>query len=393
MREVFIVSGVRTPIGNFGGGLKDVPAADLGVLAVKETLKRINLEAKKIHELIFGHARQAGNGPNIARQIAFGAGIPQEVPSYTINKACGSGLKAIILGYQEIVLGNAEVIVAGGTENMSRIPFMLDGARWGYRMGNGELVDLMYRDGYFCPLANALMGRTAENLVEKYSISREQQDVFAKQSQDRAIKAIDNGIFEKETVSVKAKDRKGKVTEVKVDEHPRRRVTLDKLAKLPPVFEKGGTVTAGNSSGITDAAASVILMSKEKALELGVKPLLKIIDYAIAGVDPSIMGIAPVPATRKLFKKTGMNMNKIDLIELNEAFAAQVIAVEREIDLDRSKLNVNGGAIALGHPTGATGARIVVTLLHEILRREVNIGLATLCVSGGMGLSMLIERV
>ena len=393
MREVFIVSGVRTPIGNFGGGLKDVPAADLGVLAVKETLKRINLEAKKIHELIFGHARQAGNGPNIARQIAFGAGIPQEVPSYTINKACGSGLKAIILGYQEIVLGNAEVIVAGGTENMSRIPFMLDGARWGYRMGNGELVDLMYRDGYFCPLANALMGRTAENLVEKYSISREQQDVFAKQSQDRAIKAIDNGIFEKETVSVKVKDRKGKVTEVKVDEHPRRRVTLDKLAKLPPVFEKGGTVTAGNSSGITDAAASVILMSKEKALELGVKPLLKIIDYAIAGVDPSIMGIAPVPATRKLFKKTGMNMNKIDLIELNEAFAAQVIAVEREIDLDRSKLNVNGGAIALGHPTGATGARIVVTLLHEILRREVNIGLATLCVSGGMGLSMLIERV
>ena len=394
MRDVVILSAVRTPMGNFGGALKELTALELGVAAVKESLRRAGVEPRRVEEVIFASARQAGTGPNIARQISYKSGIPQETPAFTVNKACGSSLKALILAYQAIVLGDAHCIVAGGTESMSNVPYLLDKARFGgYRLGDGVLVDAMYRDGYFCPLANMMMGRTAENLVEQYGITRREQDEYALQSHRRAVAASREGRFTAEMVPVEAPRGKKEVVLVERDEHPREDTSLEKLSRLKPVFKEGGTITAGNSSAITDAAASLVVASADFAHQLKLKPLARVVSYAVVGVDSRIMGIGPVPATKKLLEKTSTTLEDYELFEYNEAFAAQMVAVERELGLDRSKVNVNGGAIALGHPTGATGARIVTTLLHEMKRRGANRGLASLCVSGGMGLAVSFERV
>jgi len=392
MREVFILSAVRTPMGNFGGALKELTAVELGAAAVKESLKRAVVEPSMVEEVIFASARQAGTGPNIARQVSYNSGIPQETPGFTVNKACGSSLKALILAYQSIVLGDADCIVAGGTESMSNVPYLLDKARFGgYRLGDGVLIDAMYRDGYFCPLADMLMGRTAENLAEQYRISRREQDEYALLSHRRAVEATREGRLKQEMVPVEAPRGKKEVVVVERDEHPREDTSLEKLAKLKPVFKEGGTITAGNSSAITDAAASLVVASADFARRLKREPLARMVSYALVGVDPHIMGIGPVPATRKLLEKTNTTLEDYELFEYNEAFAAQMLAVEKELGLDRAKVNVNGGAIALGHPTGATGARIVTTLLHEMKRRGTKRGIASLCVSGGMGLAVSFE--
>ena len=392
MREVFILSAVRTPMGNFGGALKELTAVELGAAAVKESLKRAVVEPGMVEEVIFASARQAGTGPNIARQVSYNSGIPQETPGFTVNKACGSSLKALILAYQSIVLGDADCIVAGGTESMSNVPYLLDKARFGgYRLGDGVLIDAMYRDGYFCPLADMLMGRTAENLAEQYRISRREQDEYALLSHRRAVEATREGRLKQEMVPVEAPRGKKEVVVVERDEHPREDTSLEKLAKLKPVFKEGGTITAGNSSAITDAAASLVVASADFARRLKREPLARMVSYALVGVDPHIMGIGPVPATRKLLEKTNTTLEDYELFEYNEAFAAQMLAVEKELGLDRAKVNVNGGAIALGHPTGATGARIVTTLLHEMKRRGTKRGIASLCVSGGMGLAVSFE--
>ncbi len=390
MRSVFIVSAVRTAIGKYGGSLRDFTAPDLGVFAAKGALERAGVAADEVDEAIFGHARQAASGPNPARQISVRAGIPVGVPAYTVNKACASGMKAIVLGYQEIVLGNAEVILAGGTESMSRIPYYLESARWGARLGHQELVDGMYRDGFFCPLSQMIMGETAEVLAKQYHIRREEQDAFALASQQRAQKATESGRFRDEIIPVTVKEKKGERT-FDADEHPRFDTTIQMLAKLTPVFSKSGTITAGNSSGITDAAAALILASEDRIKKTGATPLARIVDYSTAAVDPCVMGIGPVPAVHKLLKKTGTKLEDYGLLELNEAFAAQVLACDRELHFDREGLNVNGGAIALGHPIGCTGTRIVVTLLHEMKKRRAKRGLATLCVSGGMGMALALE--
>jgi acetyl-CoA C-acetyltransferase len=390
MKAVFILSAVRTAIGKYGGSLRDFSAADMGVVAAKAALERAGVAAEEVDEAIFGHGRQAGSGPNPARQIAVRAGVPVSVPAYTVNQACASGMKAIVLGYQEIVLGNAEVILAGGTESMSRLPYYLESARWGARLGHQELVDSMYRDGFFCPLSQLIMGETAEVLAEQYKISREEQDAFALASQQRAEQAIEAGRFGDEIVPVVVKEKKGEPT-FSMDEHPRLHSTAESLAKLSPVFSRTGTITAGNSSGITDAAAALVLVSEDRLKRLGASPLARIVDYASAGVDPRLMGIGPVPAVQKLLKKTGTRLENFDVVELNEAFAAQVLACDRELHFDRERLNVNGGAIALGHPIGCTGARITVTLLHEMKKRGARRGLATLCVSGGMGMALELE--
>lgn len=392
MRGVFILSAVRTTIGKFGGSLRDLSAPDLGVVAAQEALRRARVAPEEVEEAIFGHARQAGNGPNPARQIAVRAGIPERVPAYTINKACASGMKALVLGYQEIILGNADVVLVGGTEAMSRVPYFLEGARWGARLGHQKLVDGMYQDGFFCPLARLIMGETAELLAEKYKIPRDEQDAYALISQQRAQRAIESGRFKEEIVPVVVKTKKGEEL-FATDEHPRFNSTAEALAKLPPVFSSSGTITAGNSSGITDAAAALVLASEERVSRAGQKPLARVGDYTAAGVDPRLMGIGPVPAVDKLLKKTGSRLDDYELIELNEAFAAQVLACDRELHFDRERLNVNGGAIALGHPIGCTGARITVTLLHEMLKQRAKRGLATLCVSGGMGMALEIEGV
>jgi acetyl-CoA C-acetyltransferase len=390
MRGVFILSAVRTPIGKFGGSLRDFSAPDLGVLAAQAALEQAGVAPSEVEETIFGHARQAGNGPNPARQISVRAGIPESIPAYTVNKACASGMKAIVLGFQEIVLGNAEVVLVGGVEAMSRVPFFVEGVRWGARLGHQKLVDGMYQDGFFCPLAKLIMGETAELLAERYKISRQEQDAYALSSQQGAQRAIESGRFKDEIVPVKVQEKKGERFFAE-DEHPRRDTTAEALAKLPPVFSGSGTITAGNSSGITDAAAALVLVSAEKAKGATRRPLARIVDYATAGVDPRIMGIGPVPAVQKLQYKTGRRLEDYELIELNEAFAAQVLACDRELHFDRTRLNVNGGAIALGHPIGCTGARITVTLLHEMRRRGARRGLATLCVSGGMGMALEVE--
>ena len=393
MESVWIASAVRTPIGKFGGALAQMSAADLGVVAVKEALRRAGVEPEAVHETVIGHARQAGNGPNTARQISYRSGIPKEISAYTVNKACGSGLKAILLAYQEIALGNAKVMVAGGTESMSRVPYLVDNGRWGLRMGNQPLTDGMYRDGFFCPLAEMVMGETAENLATMHQISRDEQDEFAVRSQNRATKAQRDGRFRDEIVSIGLQGRKGETQTFDTDEHVRPDATLADMKKLPPVFSKTGTVTAGNSSGITDGASALVLVSESEGRARGLKPLARIVDYAEAGVDPKIMGIGPVPAIRKLLAKTGMKLNDFGLIELNEAFAAQVIACTRELPMNPDALNVNGGAIALGHPIGCTGARIVTTLVHEMQKRQTQYGLATLCISGGMGIALAVERI
>ena len=390
MRGVFILGAVRTPIGKFGGSLRDCSAPDLGVLAAEAALEQAGVAPPEVEETIFGHARQAGNVPNPARQISARAGIPESIPAYTVNKACASGMKAIVLGFQEIVLGNAEVILVGGVEAMSRVPFFVEGARWGARLGHQKLVDGMYQDGFLCPLAKLIMGETAELLAEQYKISRQEQDAYALSSQQAAQRAIESGRFKDEIVPVKVQEKKGERFFAE-DEHPRRDTTVEALAKLPPVFSRSGTITAGNSSGITDAAAALVLVSAEKAKRAARRPLARIVDYATAGVDPRLMGIGPVPAIQKLLYKTGRRLEEYELIELNEAFAAQVLACDRELHLDRARLNVNGGAIALGHPIGCTGARITVTLLHEMRRRGARRGLATLCVSGGMGMALEVE--
>src|SRR5438105_7548316 len=390
MQDVYILSAVRTPIGKFGGSLASLTAADMGVAAAKSAIERARIRPEQVEETIIGNARQAGGGPNPARQISIRSGVPQEVPAYTVNKACASGMKSITLGYQEIATGNLDCVLAGGTESMSRLPYYLDGARWGMRLGNQELVDGMHRDGFFCPMAKMVMGETAELLAEQYKITREEQDQFALVSQQRAQAAMQACRFQNEIVPVTIEGKKG-ATVFEKDEHPFLGATLEKMAKLAPVFSKTGTITAANSSGITDGAAAVVLAGENFVKKNNLKPLARVAASTSAGVDPRTMGIGPVPAVRKLEQKHGYKLAEFDLIELNEAFAAQVIACDRELHMDPAKLNVNGGAIALGHPIGCTGARIVVTLLHEMRRRKSPKGLATLCVSGGMGMAVALE--
>jgi acetyl-CoA C-acetyltransferase len=390
LHDVFILSAVRTPIGKFGGSLAGMTAADMGVVAAKAAIEGAGVRTDQIEEAVFGNARQAGGGPNPARQISIRSGVPQEVPAYTVNKACASGIKSVALGFQEIATGNLECVLAGGTESMSRLPYYLDGARWGYRLGNQELVDGMYRDGFFCPMAKMVMGETAEVLAEQYKITRDEQDQFALCSQTRASAAIEAGRFQNEIAPVTLETRKGPQVFSR-DEHPFVGASIEKLAKLAPVFSKTGTITAGNSSGITDGAAAVVLAGEQFVKKNNLKPLARILAVTSAGVDPRIMGIGPVPALRKMEEKHKLRLSDFDLVELNEAFAAQVIACDRELHFDHAKLNVNGGAIALGHPIGCTGTRITVTLLHEMLRRKAKRGVATLCVSGGMGMALAIE--
>jgi acetyl-CoA C-acetyltransferase len=392
LRPVFVLSAARTPIGKFGGSFASLSAADLGVVAARGAIERSNLPAAAVSETIFGHARQAGGGPNTARQVSHRAGVPDSVPAYTVNKACGSSLKAITLGALSIAAGENEVVLAGGTECMSATPYLLPRARFGTRMGHAEIVDGMYRDGFLCPLCGQLMGETAENLVREFGISRAEQDAFALESQRRAHAAIEAGLFDAEIVPVEVAGKKGPVT-VTRDEHVRGDTTLEGLARLSPVFDSAeGTVHAGNSSGITDGAAALVLASEEAAARSGVEPLARVAAWTSAGVEPSRMGIGPVPAIRKLLAKTGRSLADVDRIELNEAFAAQVLACARELPFDPARLNVSGGAIALGHPIGATGARISTTLLHEMKRTEAKTGIATLCISGGMGMAVLFER-
>lgn len=393
MHNVFLVGSVRTPIGKFGGTLADWTAADLGVAVAKESLSRAHLTPEQIQDSIWGCARQAGGGPNVARQITYRAGVPETVPAFTVNQACGSGLRAIILAAEQIMLGRANAVLAGGTESMSRVPYFAEGARWGMRLGNMPLVDGMYRDGFNDPLSGLVMGQTAENLARQYDISREEQDTFALRSQQRAEAATNANRFDDEIVPLEIRGRKGDVRLFAHDEHYRAGATLEALGKLSPVFDKAGTVTAGNSSGITDGAAALIVMDEATLKECGADADARIVDYEITGVAPEVMGIGPVPAVRALLARQKLSLDGVDLIELNEAFAAQVIACDRDLGFDPEKLNVNGGAIALGHPIGCTGVRITTTLMHEMKKRNVRRGLATLCVSGGMGLALLVERV
>ena len=394
MREVFLAGAVRTPIGRFGGALAGLTPAELGAAAARESLRRAGLEPGAVQDVVWGCARQAGGGPNVGRQIAYRAGVPVTVPASTINQACASGLKAIILAAQEVMLGRARAVLAGGVESMSRVPYFAEGARWGVRMGHGELVDGMYRDGFLDPLSGLVMGETAENLARQYEVSREEQDAFALRSQQRAAAAIDGGRFDEEIVPVEVKGRKGEASGFARDEHPRADTTPEALRKLKPVFSEDGTITAGNSSGITDGAASVVVAGEEALREAkAAAPLARVVDYEFAGVAPEVMGIGPVPAVRALLARQKLKLSDMDLIELNEAFAAQVIACDRELGFDAERLNVNGGAIALGHPIGCTGVRITTTLLYEMKKRGARRGLATLCVSGGLGVALLLERV
>ena len=393
MKNIYLAGAVRTPIGKFGGTLASWTAADLCVAVAKESLRRAGVAADQITDSIWGCARQAGGGPNVARQITFRAGVPQAIPAATINQACGSGLKAIILAAQEIMLRRSDAVLAGGTESMSRVPYFAEGARWGARLGNMQLVDGMYRDGFSDPLSGLLMGQTAEKLARQYEISRGEQDEFALSSQQKAEAAIASGRFNDEVMSLEISGKKGETTSFAKDEHCRAGTKIEDLAKLPPVFYKDGTVTAGNSSGITDGAAAVVVLGEEGIKRFGTTPQARIVDYEITGVDPEIMGIGPVPAVRALLARQKLALSEIDLIELNEAFAAQVIACDRELGFAADRLNVNGSSIALGHPIGCTGVRITTTLLYEMQKRQAKLGLATLCVSGGMGLALLLERV
>lgn len=392
MKQAVIVSAVRTPIGAYGGAFKDVSAVDLGVAVVKEVLKRANVNPEMVDEVIFGNVLQAGLGQNVARQVSMGAGIPEYVTSFSVNKVCGSGLKTVALAAQAIKAGDADIVVVGGTENMSQAPYLLKNHRWGQRMGNGEVVDYMVEDGLTDIFNHYHMGITAENVAEKYNITREEQDQFAFTSQLRAEQAIKSGRFKDEIVPIVIPQRKGDPKVVDTDEFPRFGTTIEALAKLKPAFKKDGTVTAGNASGINDGAAALVVMSKEKADELGLTPIAEIVSYASAGVDPSIMGTGPIPASKKALEKANLKIDDIELVEANEAFAAQAIAVAKDLNLNMDITNVNGGAIALGHPIGASGARILVTLLHEMQKRDSKYGLATLCIGGGQGISMIVRR-
>jgi acetyl-CoA C-acetyltransferase len=399
VRDVVILGAARTPIGKYGGAFRDIHPAELGAAASRAALQRAGVNAVDIHEVIFGHGRQAGSGPNPARQVGHRTGVPYAAPAQTINKACASGLQAIASGAQSILLGESDVVLAGGIESMSRMPYLVDAidARWGHKMGNFQLVDAMYRDGFADPLSGLIMGETAEVLARQYGITREQSDQYACTSQHRAEAAIKAGRFAAEIGPVTVHDARGNAVVVDTDEHPRFGTDTNALRRLPPVFPsvegQEGIITAGSSSGITDGGAAVVLSSAEWAAARGLKPRARIVGWASAGVDPRIMGIGPVPAIEKLQQKIGLGADDYDLVELNEAFAAQVLAVLRDVSISADRLNVNGGAIALGHPIGCTGTRIVVTLLHEMERRNVTRGLATLCVSGGMGMAMAIETI
>ncbi|GAA0069775.1 acetyl-CoA C-acetyltransferase [Clostridium sardiniense] len=392
MRDVVIVSAVRTALGSFGGSLKDVPAADLGALVIKEAVKRAGIKPEMVEEVLMGNVIQAGLGQNVARQATIKAGLPNEVSAMTINKVCGSGLRAVSLAAQMIKAGDTDVVVAGGMENMSRAPYLLDTARWGQRMGNGKMVDSMINDALWDAFNNYHMGVTAENIAKEWNLTREEQDEFAVASQNKAERAIKEGRFKDEIVPVVIPQRKGEPKVFDTDEFPRFGATIEGLSKLRPAFQKEGTVTAGNASGINDGAAAFVVMSAEKAEALGLKPMAKILSYGSRGLDPAIMGYGPFHATKKALEGTGLEVKDIDLVEANEAFAAQSLAVAKDLGFDMSKVNVNGGAIALGHPVGASGARILVTLLHEMEKRDAKTGLATLCIGGGMGTALVVER-
>ncbi len=390
---IFVAGAVRTPIGKFGGSLAKLSAPDLGVCAAEAALARAGIAPDVVDQSIFGHGRQAGQGPSTGRQVAVRVGVPVESPAYTVNMACGSGLKSALLGADAIRLGQASVVLAGGMESMSNTPYFLPRARWGYRLGSAEVIDGMYQDGFHCKLADQLMGDTAETLADKYNISRAEQDRYAAQSQQRCQAARARDRFAAEKVGITLKDRKkGEYTFV-ADEHARDDITVERMAKLKPVFRSDGTVHAGNASGITDGGAALVVLSGSAAEKHGVKPMARLVDYAEAGVDPALMGLGPVPAVRALLEKTGKAVDDIDLWELNEAFAAQVLACNHDLKIDEAKLNVDGGSIALGHPIGATGCRIVATLLHSMIERGAKTGIATLCISGGLGLAALFERV
>ncbi|MGT2711072.1 acetyl-CoA C-acetyltransferase [Streptococcus oriscaviae] len=392
MKEAVIVAAVRTPIGSYGGSLKDVSAVDLGVTVVKGALEKINLSPDLVEEVIFGNVLSAGLGQNVARQISVKSGIPISTPSFTINKVCGSGLKTVQLAAQAVLLGDADIVVAGGAENMSQAAYVLENHRWGSRMGHSQVLDTMLRDGLTDAFEPIHMGITAENVAAKYGISREQQDAFAVHSQEKAVAAIKAGKFKEEIVPVVIPQRKGEPLVFDTDEYPRHNASLEGMGKLRPAFKKDGTVTAGNASGINDGAAAVVVMSSEKAAELGLPVLATIKSYASAGLEPELMGCGPIFASRKALEKAGLTVSDLDLIESNEAFAAQACAVNKELDLNTEIVNVNGGAIALGHPIGASGTRIFVTLLHEMQKRDAKCGLATLCIGGGMGTAVIVTR-
>ena len=393
MREGVIVSAVRTAIGSFGGSLKDIPAAELGSIVIKEAVNRAGIKPELVEEVVMGNVIQAGQGQNVARQAAVKAGLPVEVPAMTINKVCGSGLRCVALAAQMIKAGDCDVVIAGGMENMSAAPYAMPGARWGQRMGDGKMVDTMIKDALWDAFNDYHMGVTAENIAKEWGLTREMQDEFALNSQLKAEKAIKEGKFVDEIVPVVIPQRKGEPKVFDQDEFPRFGSTIEKMAKLRPSFIKDGTVTAANASGINDGAAAFVVMSAEKAKELGLKPMAKILSYGSKGLDPAIMGYGPFHATKKALEVAGLTVEDMDLIEANEAFAAQSLAVAKDLNFDMEKVNVNGGAIALGHPVGASGARILVTLLHEMEKRDAKKGLATLCIGGGMGTALVVERV
>lgn len=392
LKDVVIVSGARTPIGKFGGSLKDVHATDLAAHTIKDAVKRAGISSEQVDELIIGNVGQIAENGFIGRAVSLKAGLPEETTAYSVNRQCGSGVQSIIDGMQQIQTGNSEIVVAGGTENMSQLPYYLKGARFGYKMGHGELEDgllsiLTWPEG---PYHN---GETGENVAEKYNISRKEQDEFSVESQKRAIKAIKEGKFKDEIAPIEVTDRKGNVSLVDTDEHPREGVTVEKISKMKPAFKENGTVTAANSSGINDGAGAVVMMSKEKAQELGVTPLLEVVGYAVAGNDPSVMGYAPKKSTEKLAKKFNVNLNDIDIFELNEAFASQSCAVIRDLQLNPDKINVNGGAISLGHPVGATGTILTIKMMYEMQKSQLDTGIVTMCIGGGQGISMLVKNV
>ena len=391
--EVVILSACRTPIGSFGGALKELPAPDLGAVVVREAIARAGVANEDVGDVVLGCVLQAGAGMNVARQAALKAGLPNEVPGETVNRVCGSGLQAVVHAVEAIRVGYVDTVVAGGTESMSNAPYLLKGARWGYRMGNADAIDSMVSDGLTCAIIASHMGITAEEVACRFQVSRADQDAFAAESQRRAAAAIQSGAFTSEIVPVQIPQRKGDPVVVAVDEYPRAGTTVEKLAALKPAFKKDGTVTAGNASGINDGAAAVVVATGDKARKVGTKPLARILAYVSTGVDPKIMGIGPVPAVRKVLDRAGLQLSDIDLFELNEAFAAQSVAVVRELQIDPAKVNVNGGAIALGHPIGASGARVLTTLIYAMHARKLRYGVASLCIGGGMGIAMAIEAL
>jgi acetyl-CoA C-acetyltransferase len=391
--EAVIVSACRTPIGAFGGAFKDVSAVDLGAVVIREAIARAGVKPADVGDVVMGCVLQAGAGMNVARQAALKAGLPVEVPGETVNRVCGSGLQAVVHAVEAIRVGYVDTLLAGGTESMSNAPYLLPGARWGYRMGNAEAIDSMLHEGLTCAMCSCHMGMTAEEVASRYNVSRADQDGFAAQSQQRAVRAIAEGGFKDEIVGVRVPQRKGESILVDTDEYPRRDTTVDKLAALRPAFKRDGTVTAGNASGINDGAAALVVCTGRKAQELGRAPLARILAYVSTGVDPQIMGIGPVPAVRKVMERAGLKIGDIDLFELNEAFAAQSVAVVRELGIDPARVNVNGGAIALGHPIGASGARVLTTLIYALRARKLKYGVAALCIGGGMGIAMAVQNL